>query len=120
MTWPCPFFPAFLGHKHRDPGTLTGKCQSCCMVSYVERLGAVSGLGVRSASGIGAFTKALVENENRQKRAIMNPAYFGCKKLSKISLYAHCLNFFYISAKIWCNCRHEKKRQIPLFKLCSV
>ena len=39
----------------------------------VERIGAVSGLGVRSASGIGAFTKVLVDNENRQKRAYSLP-----------------------------------------------
>ena len=32
----------------------------------VERLGALSGLGVRSASGIGAFTRALAKNENQQ------------------------------------------------------
>ena len=47
--------------------------ERCGSTAAVERLGAVSGLGVRSASGIGAFTKALVENENRQKRAYSLP-----------------------------------------------
>ena len=47
--------------------------ERCGSTAAVERLGAVSGLGVRSASGIGAFTRALVENENRQKRSYSLP-----------------------------------------------
>ena len=47
--------------------------ERCGSTAAVERLGAVSGLGVRSASGIGAFTRALVDNENRQKRSYSLP-----------------------------------------------
>ena len=43
--------------------------ERCGSTAAVERLGAVSGLGVRSASGIGAFTKALERNANIQTRA---------------------------------------------------
>lgn len=52
---------------------LAAMLERCGSNAAVERLGAVSGLGVRSASGIGAFTRALVESENRQKRSYSLP-----------------------------------------------
>ena len=52
---------------------ITAMIERCGSTAAVERLGAVSGLGVRSASGIGAFTRALVDSENRQQRSCSLP-----------------------------------------------
>ena len=69
---PHPLVKSGRGKQLPKP-PLAAMIERCGSTAAVERLGAVSGLGVRSASGIGAFTRALVENENRQKRSYSLP-----------------------------------------------